>query len=108
MRLMAPMCRAWVPPGLVYFREPASQLTLPEALTLAVIPQDPSRRLQAGRGTNNALISNGLADARNRLYQAWLVAHPHDASLKPLLRFRSRSSHLVACLSRPLMPSNRC
>jgi len=30
--------------SLIYFDKPAQQLTLPEALTLAVIPQDPSRR----------------------------------------------------------------
>jgi penicillin-binding protein 1C len=70
--------------SLVYFGKPASQLTLPEALTLAVIPQDPSRRLLAGQGANDALISNGLSDARNRLYREWLETHPHDVSLKPL------------------------
>ncbi|WP_233842496.1 penicillin-binding protein 1C [Dyella sp. 2HG41-7] len=70
--------------SLVYFGKPANQLSLPEALTLAVIPQNPSRRLLAGQGANGALISSGLADARNRLYQAWLPAHPQDAGLKPL------------------------
>ena len=70
--------------SLVYFGKPASQLSLPEALTLAVIPQNPSRRLLAGQGANNALISSGLADARNRLYQTWLTMHPRDANLKPL------------------------
>jgi penicillin-binding protein 1C len=69
--------------SLIYFGKPATQLTLPEALTLAVIPQDPSRRLQDGRGAN-ALISSGLANARNRLYAQWLASHPRDASLKPL------------------------
>ena len=70
--------------SLVYFGKPASQLTLPEALTLAVIPQDPSRRLLAGHGASDALISKSLADARNRLYGVWLTKHPQDASLKPL------------------------
>ncbi|MFK2854924.1 penicillin-binding protein 1C [Dyella humi] len=71
--------------GLVYFGKPASQLSLPEALTLAVIPQNPSRRLLAGQGSgSNVLISSGLADARNRLYRAWLARHPQDAVLKPL------------------------
>jgi penicillin-binding protein 1C len=31
--------------SLIYFDKPVAQLTLPEALTLAVIPQDPSRRI---------------------------------------------------------------
>ncbi|MFK2889643.1 penicillin-binding protein 1C [Dyella flagellata] len=82
--------------SLVYFGKPASELTLPEALTLAVIPQNPSRHLLSGDGVDNALISSGLADARNRLYQDWLSRHPQDAGLKPLfalplaLRARSR------------------
>jgi penicillin-binding protein 1C len=33
--------------SLIYFDKPVAQLTLPEALTLAVIPQDPSRRSTA-------------------------------------------------------------
>src|SRR5438445_3768724 len=33
--------------SLIYFDKPVQQLTLPEALTLAVIPQDPSRRIGA-------------------------------------------------------------
>lgn len=71
--------------SLVYFGKPASQLTLPEALTLVVIPQDPSRRLQAGQSaSNDALISRGVTDARNRLYDAWVGKYPRDASWKPL------------------------
>lgn len=71
--------------SLVYFGKQASQLSLPEALTLAVIPQDPSRRLLAmQKNSKDALMSSGLADARNRLYQDWLAHHPQDASLKPL------------------------
>jgi penicillin-binding protein 1C len=34
--------------SLIYFDKPVQQLTLPEALTLAVIPQDPSRRAERG------------------------------------------------------------
>jgi penicillin-binding protein 1C len=71
--------------SLVYFGKQASQLSLPEALALAVIPQNPSRRLlSAQASSHNALISNGLADARNRLFQEWLTQHPQDATLKPL------------------------
>jgi penicillin-binding protein 1C len=35
--------------SLIYFDKPVAQLTLPEALTLAVIPQDPSRRASEDR-----------------------------------------------------------
>jgi penicillin-binding protein 1C len=81
--------------SLVYFGKPASQLTLPEALTLAVIPQNPSRRLLGADGANATLISGGLAQARNRLYQAWLSTHPQDTALRSLfalpLALRPRS-----------------
>ena len=80
--------------SLVYFGKPANQLTLPEALTLAVIPQDPRRRLQtvhpAGAAVihpatiSEALINPALAAARNALYSQWLRRHPHDTAQKPL------------------------
>ncbi|OOG49320.1 penicillin-binding protein 1C [Rhodanobacter sp. C06] len=66
--------------SLAYFGKPSGALTLPEALTLAVIPQEPSRPLQS----NGVLINPALAQARNRLYSQWLRKHPRDASLKPL------------------------
>ncbi|OOG56439.1 penicillin-binding protein 1C [Rhodanobacter sp. C03] len=68
--------------SLAYFNKPASALSLPEALTLAVIPQDPTRRLQSAAADN--LISPRLATSRNRLYASWLRSHPKDATLKPL------------------------
>ena len=59
--------------SLAYFNTSAGSLSLPEALTLAVIPQDPTRRLQgandmtvAGAGSN--VINPQLAASRNRLY----------------------------------------
>lgn len=63
--------------SLVYFNQPASQLSLPEALTLAVIPQNPSRRLDV-RHAGGAIASPRLLTARNRLYRAWLRKHPAD------------------------------
>jgi penicillin-binding protein 1C len=68
--------------SLAYFGKPAGALTLPEALALAVIPQDPARPLQADRAGD--LINPTLSIARNRLYARWLRRHPRDASLKPL------------------------
>ncbi len=80
--------------SLVYFATPVGQLTLPEALTLAVIPQDPTRRLQAVRPVSaatihsapidDALINPALIAARNALYAQWLRRHPHDATQQPL------------------------
>ena len=73
--------------SLAYFDKPPAALTLPEALTLAVVPQDPTRRLRAGKDAPEAapdVINRHLADSRNRLYARWLDKHPNDAALKPL------------------------
>ncbi|HEV2608066.1 MAG TPA: penicillin-binding protein 1C [Xanthomonadaceae bacterium] len=76
--------------SLVYFAKPVGKLTLPEALTLAVIPQDPTRRLQAGHAAHDATsidtstINPALAAARNELFAQWLRRHPRDAAQKPL------------------------
>ena len=68
--------------SVVYFDKSADALTLPEALALAVIPQDPVRRVSGGREQGG--INGALATARNRLYTRWLRVHPQDAALKPL------------------------
>ena len=62
--------------SLIYFGKQARQLTLPEALALAVIPQNPNRRAAvAARGDH---WPAALASARERLWQAWQQAHPDD------------------------------
>ena len=71
--------------SLVWFGKPASRLTLPEALTLAVIPQDPSVRGRDGTGADgDAVINRALRRARNRLFAQWVRAHPGDARQRPL------------------------
>ena len=73
--------------SLAYFNKSAGELSLPEALTLAVIPQDPTRRLQSASHNADAdgdIINPQLAASRNRLYARWLHSHPDDVSLKPL------------------------
>ena len=64
--------------SLVYFDKPARDLNLPEALTLAVIPQNPSRRLGVRRGRGGSVAAPRLVAARNRLYRHWLRKHPGD------------------------------
>ena len=65
--------------SLIYFHKRAQHLTLAEVLTLAVIPQNPRKRGgQAGRGE--------LADARNRLWLAWLANHPAALASQPDIR----------------------
>jgi penicillin-binding protein 1C len=58
--------------SLIYFHKRAQRLTLGEALTLAVIPQNPRKRGGAGKPA----AQRELADARNRLWQLWLARHP--------------------------------
>ncbi len=72
--------------SLIYFSKPASALSLPEAMTLAVIPQNPSKRLPS---------NEILKLARNHLYDRWLTLHPADADKHPLfnLPLAMRSIH---------------
>ncbi|WP_131764261.1 penicillin-binding protein 1C [Legionella drozanskii] len=56
--------------SLIYFAKPVSKLTLPEALTLTVIPQNPSRRIPSNKN---------LKTIRNKLFVRWLAKHPEDA-----------------------------
>lgn len=60
----------------IYFDKPADRLSLPEALTLAVVPQNPARRNPAGkRGLHH------LQAARRHLFTQWVAAHPQDRQL---------------------------
>ena len=58
--------------SLFYFNKPVSQLNLPEIMTLAVIPQNPNKRLKLSQ-QNTALKA-----VRQRLWQTWLSKHPKD------------------------------
>jgi penicillin-binding protein 1C len=95
--------------SLAYFDKSAADLSLPEALALAVVPQDPVRRLRNPpslvRQPDDVIINRTLTSARNRLYQRWLAAHPQDASLRqvfelpltirPLSRMPFEAPHAV-------------
>lgn len=78
--------------SLVYFRKPVAQLTLPEALTLAVLPQAPSRRgrLREDRQAGAAYAGSGLDAARARLYARWRERHPADPASDALMRLPIR------------------
>ncbi len=54
----------------IYFAKRAQDVTLAEALTLAVIPQSPLRR------SPEQHRSAALSEARNRLFDAWVARHP--------------------------------
>lgn len=59
--------------SLIYFNKKPNELSLPEALTLAVIPQNPNKR-HPSKQRNIAKLSK----ARQRLLQRWLEHHPED------------------------------
>lgn len=63
--------------SLIYFDKPASALTLPEALTLAVLPQAPTRRGRLVRDAEQgeSYAGAGLFAARARLYVRWKAKH---------------------------------
>lgn len=65
--------------SMIYWRKSANELNVPEALNLAVIPQNPRKRVgtQAQGSEPEALIA-----ARERLARNWLERHPQD---KPLI-----------------------
>ncbi|HZS37614.1 MAG TPA: penicillin-binding protein 1C [Polyangia bacterium] len=58
----------------IYFGKPAQKLLLPEALTMAVIPQSPSRR--AGFLAHANESKEPLLAARTALFESWVQKHP--------------------------------
>ena len=61
--------------SLVFFGRRAADLSVPQIMTLAVVPQNPrARRLV----TTHDAHATGLDDARRRLWAAWLETHPAD------------------------------
>ncbi|MCP4750972.1 MAG: penicillin-binding protein 1C [Proteobacteria bacterium] len=62
--------------SLIYYKKSPSQLSLLEALTLAVIPQSPSNRV--GNRQEAATIGKELRKYRNRLLDKWIKKHPQN------------------------------
>ncbi|WP_319521949.1 penicillin-binding protein 1C [uncultured Desulfosarcina sp.] len=98
--------------SLIYFDKTADRLSLPEALTLAVVPQNPVHR--------NPATAAGFANlqaARSHLLDRWLSAHPGGSSLSgffelPLsVRHPSRlpfqAPHFVNHLDAEPLPTKR-
>ncbi|MBN9230726.1 MAG: penicillin-binding protein 1C [Legionella sp.] len=63
--------------SLVYFGIPVQALTLPQSLTLSIIPQNPGKRLPE---------RSDVQSIRNLLFQRWLVYHPQDKDQAGLFR----------------------
>jgi len=68
--------------SLIYFNKPPASLTLAEALTLAVLPQSPSLRIDPRSGE----LSPALVKARNRLFIRWQQHYPTDEGQRALFR----------------------
>ena len=68
--------------SLIYFGKPPAQLTLAEALTLAVLPQSPSLRINP----RSDEVSPPLMQARNRLFRRWQQHYPTDHSQQALFQ----------------------
>lgn len=66
--------------SLIYFDKPPSQVNLPEALTLMVLPQSPTYRVDKLTG----VAGTALVNARNRLFLRWLENDPVDDNISAL------------------------
>lgn len=66
--------------SLIYFNHTPAELTLPEALALAVLPQNPSLRGKIQSGVANP----ALVAARDRLWLRWRQAQPVPAAVAAL------------------------
>ncbi len=86
--------------SLIYFNKTADRLSLPEALTLAVVPQNP-----VGRNPATARGFRNLMAARQSLFARWLEAHPRDRqagafldvpmAVRPISQLPFEAPHLV-------------
>ena len=73
--------------SLVYFQKEAARLTLSEALTLAVIPQNPNERNPLRLETRAAGSGpQALKTARARLYEKYSALYPDARALAPEFR----------------------
>jgi penicillin-binding protein 1C len=82
--------------SLIYFNHSVNKITLPQALTLSIIPQNPGKRTPD---------NSNLKKIRDDLFTRWLESHPEDSDKKglfhlPLVMQQTRnlpflSPHLV-------------
>jgi len=72
--------------SLLYFGKTSANLNVGEAMTLAVIPQNPARARQG----------HDLTRARNRLFEHWIQANPGDHVNSPDVVLQSRELPFLA------------
>jgi penicillin-binding protein 1C len=99
--------------ALIYFGKPASKLSLGEALTLAVIPQNPERRRPVASSAAKAARKNRpLIAARARLLAIWAKEKRIDAvslaraRIVPRFFDRSRLPHFAPHFCRSVLARN--
>jgi penicillin-binding protein 1C len=80
--------------SLIYFATPVASLSVPQLMTLAVVPQNPRER----RPRPTAPVNSALDDARRRLWTRWLAREPGDA------RFSGDIATTVPSLSSEQLP----
>lgn len=71
--------------SLIYFGKDQSRLTLSEALTLAVLPQNPTRRAPSAEEQGTA-----LRQARDQLYARWKATQPEVEGEAALMQLAVR------------------
>ncbi|MFK8030883.1 MAG: penicillin-binding protein 1C [Gammaproteobacteria bacterium] len=74
--------------SLIYFDKQAARLTLPEALALVVIPQNPAQR-----APNRSSKLPALYEARERLLSLWLEQYPVSPAQSALMRLPLQVRH---------------
>jgi len=72
--------------SLIYFHHDPAQLTMAEALALAVLPQNPNGRAPTGEGRERP----EMTAARQRLVEAWLTQHRNEKEEAEVLRIPLR------------------
>lgn len=79
--------------SLIYFNKSAERLNLSEALTLAIIPQNPLHK---------SFISSNLANvkmSRNQLFLQWLKRYPTDGNQAAFMALPLQSRLNLPCLA---------
>ena len=65
--------------SIIYFGKSLENLNIDEIFMLSVIPQSPADRTPVSNGQNFELLN-----ARNRLFNRWIIIHPDDIRYAPV------------------------
>lgn len=94
--------------SLIYFNKSVDKLNLPEALTLAIMPQNPNKRTPKNQD---------LKTIRNKLFNRWLAQHPEDKRQKAIINLPLAmkttqnvpfiAPHFVNTLLRQALPTDK-